>query len=161
MNNEPATGVLRNVRNENHTVEITYWNIESKDNLDKLHGIVEKCSFLFPSWLKDLAIALYDSKSGEGSSPDAVCRPEKWEYGRAELDIYSAFWDRTERFQYFVIVHELIHIAQGKQLSVVRNDILPRVTENNKELGDHLEKQFREINEEFVETMTSAIVGLL
>ncbi len=161
MNNKPVAGIQRIIRSETHAVEVGYWNIESSENFDKLHAIVERCSFLFPSWLKELSISLYNHPAEGQKASDAACRPEKWEYGRAELDIFAAFWDRTEQYQHEVIVHELVHVMQGKQLSVVRNDILPRVEEHNKELGEHLERQFREINEEFVEAMTGVIGRML
>ena len=160
MNNKCVSGIQRSLHKQNHLVDIHYRNIENSKNLETLHGLVENCSFLFPTWLKILTIDLFD-KPNEGKTMDAVCFCEKWEYGCASMDIFASFWDRTEHQQQHILIHELVHVMQGKQLSVVRNDILRHVTEKNKELGEHLERQFREINEEFVEAVTDAIASRL
>ncbi len=160
MNNDNATSAQHFVCSDNHRVEVVYRRIESEANLNLIRGIIEECSFLFPGWLRELVLDFYDA-TPDGETYDAVCRPEKWEYGFATIDVYAGFWDRTPRKQYETIIHELIHVAGGKMLSFDRHNLLPYVKAKNEDLGNHFEAQHTEINEEFTETLTMAIIGLM
>lgn len=142
-----------------HEVVVTYDQFENGRNIELIQGILEKYSFLFPTWLMKLRIVVFDQSCEEDSSLEASVQPENWEYGHATIDIMAKFFERTSERQEHIIVHELVHVIHGKAMSFDRKNLLDFVRGTNKDLGIHLTRAHTEINEEVTETLTRIIIA--
>jgi len=150
---------FREILVEHHGVSIQYQNFEKKENLDLVHDLILQCSFLFPRWLKNLTVCIYDQAPPESPYLEARVNSENWEYGSAQLDIYAKFFDRPKDRQLNTIVHELLHITHGKLLAFDRNYLLGFIEGEDERLASMLRTRHTEIMEEFIETMAEIIEG--
>ena len=141
-----------------HSVKIEYCNFDKQSNLELIHERLLKVSFLFPRWLDKLNITLYDEAPVETSTSEACVRSGNWEYGFADIDVYAKFFDRSERRQDEILVHELMHIAHGKLMDFDRKHLLKYVKGKNEELGAHLHESHAKLMEEFIDNMSRMIV---
>ncbi len=139
-------------------VEIHYNQVEKMENLNLIHGIIEKCSFILPSWLRSLTVTVYDNPPDDAQWSEANCSPENWEYGTACIRVFAKFFDRTEQSQHEIIIHELIHVAHGKVLALATGRMLACVEKNNKDLYDDMLTSHHQVVEEFTEHMTDIIM---
>ena len=140
-------------------VDILFGNIENPKSYELLKGMLERCAFLFPSWLTTLQIDLYDD-APEGSGVLATCYAERWQYGRAVIDLYAKFFERCTETQYEILIHELVHVMHGKVLAFTRNEALEYVKGKNEDLFKNLTKQHNDIIEEFTVMITTIIMGM-
>lgn len=137
---------------------IIYQNFELKDNERHVANIVNHYSWLFPSWLHALTVAIYDEHSDapEGTIAWASARPE---YGTATIYILSRWLDRPEKNQRSFILHEILHIAQRREYNFVWDRLLNPMQNKNEELHAFLVEDYRERNEEFIEGLTRGIIS--
>ena len=157
MNNVSAQKEIRKIGK----VEIYYDLFVKQENLELVHGMMERCAFLFPSWIVSLTIIAMDDAPVDDQTVEADCSPENWEYGRATIRLYAKFFDRTEKGQYDILVHELVHVVHGKLLSYTRNQIITYVKAHNEDLSACILTTYNELKEEFTETMAQMIVELM
>ncbi len=151
----------REIMVEQHGVSIQYQNFEKKENMDLVHDLILQSSFLFPRWLKNLTVCIYDQPPTEFPHLEARVYSENWEYGIAQMDLYAKFFDRPEDRQLNTIVHELIHITHGKLLTFDRKYLLGFIEGEDERLANILRTRHTEIMEEFVETMADVVQGIM
>lgn len=147
---------------EGHGVSIIYENFENEKNVDLIHGYILQCSHLFPRWLRVLTVVAYNAPPQQSSlSSDACVHPHAWEYGLACVDIYSQFFDRSEEYQLSVLLHEIVHICQGKLLAFDANYLISTIREQDEQLADVLERRHTEIVEEYTTNISEIIQGMM
>ncbi len=138
-------------------VELVVENVEKESNCEFLEFLVWQYSFLFPKFLRRLNITVYDTHPDGDEDTDSWCSGD-WEYGNACINIMSKFFDRTLRRQHEIIVHELVHIAQMRFLSLVQKRLITWVKASNPDLATYLNDDKTERVEEFTVHMTGIIV---
>lgn len=139
-------------------LKILYQNFELKSNQNFIGDILNSYIALFPLWLNELTITIYDDHGDrpEGMMAWSKARPE---YGVASISIMSGWLDRPEGEQRSFILHEVLHIAQRREYNFVWDRLLNPIQDKNEELHTFLVEDYRERNEEFIGHLTDAILN--
>ena len=139
-------------------LEITYHNFESESNRAHIDKIIKQYSWLFPSWLRELKVGIYDTHDDhpEDTIAWSTGRPE---YGSSTINVMSSWLDRPLQLQHSLVLHEILHIAHRREYNFVWDRLLNPLQNRNEELHTVLVEDFRERNEEFIEGLTRAILA--
>lgn len=143
----------------NHTVLLRLNNFVRPELQDKLAGMLRDLSFLYPRWMRELAVVAEDADVG---SAGALARGHSdLVYGTASITVYGAFFDRDDGVQYHTLVHELIHIADARRLAFMYEHVLGPMRDRNRDLHDVLHAELRKCYEDFTQFMSDVVVGRL
>lgn len=141
-------------------MEIRYRNFDLESNEKYVGSIINKYAALFPSWLRTLRVEIFDrDDEGRTNGPIAWSNADP-EYGDANIGILSRWLDRPRKDQQSLVLHEILHVAQRREYNFVRNRLISPAEARNEELYEFLVEDYRERNEEFIESLTCMILGL-
>lgn len=133
-------------------MDIQYRFFENPNTQAQVESIIAYYAHLLPPWLHELHVNSC-SQNGEAVANTLV----KPEYGLATIEIYPMFWDLPSNKQQLCLLHEVIHVAHGRVLSLVQRRLLHHLKETNEDLHNFAEDEFRERTEEFIENLTRAL----
>ena len=142
------------------TLKIRYQNFEKPENEQYVAAIVEKYRALLPRWLDRLTIVIYDNNEDAPEDRIAWNRAVP-EYGYAHINIHSKWLDKDADLQDELILHEILHVAHGRERNFICDRLLDPVQDRNKELYSFLCGDYRERNEEFINCLAQNIQTLL
>lgn len=129
---------------------------ENSDCEALIKDLVRPWCGLLPPWLHSLNIDSSTNPTDDSVVANTQVMPE---YGLATIEIYPLFWDTPPKKQQAHLLHEILHVAHGRVLSLVQRRLLTHLKEANPELHAFCEDEFRERSEEFVENLTQALLA--
>lgn len=134
-------------------MDIQYRYFDNLATEARAKAVLSNFTYLLPPWLRELQIHSAASENPEAAANTLV----KPEYGLATIEIFPIFWDLSEKKQLLCLLHEVLHVAHGRVLSLVQRRLLHHLKEINKDLHDFAEDEFRERTEEFIENLARAL----
>lgn len=139
-------------------MDIQYRFFENPQCEARAKEIISGFQWLLPPWLHELHVDSASQPEDDSSVAHALIKPE---YGLATIAIYPLFWESTPHNQHLFLLHEVIHVAHGRVLSLVQRRLLSHLKEANPDLHMFCEDEFRERTEEFVENLARSLSTLM